>query len=234
MRRVLELCAALAMLVVAGGSFALGGPAYTEPPSDAGDRKSSAADASAFIGAGTISGTLSGTGMVLGLPDFEDMYVINIAAPGVWQASTSPAAGNGRGFAEFDSVLWLFRFSDERGLLANDDAFPPPLAGGSRLTAAATDGTPLIIDAPGLYLLAISPRGRVPVDANGTALFNFGSPTEISGPDGSQLPLAGWAGSPDAMLSGDYTIEIIPSPGSGAFALGVGLAFMRRRRATRV
>lgn len=233
MRRVLELCTALAMAFIAGGSFALAGPAYTEPPPDAGDRKNSAADASGFIGAGTISGTLSGTGMVLGLPDFEDMYIINIAAPGLWQASTSPAAGNGQGFAEFDSVLWLFRFSDERGLLANDDAFAPPLSGGSLLRSMATDGTPIIIDAPGLYLLAISPRGRVPIDPNGTALFNFGSPTEISGPDGSQLPLAGWAGTPDAMLPGDYTIEIIPSPGSGAFAFGVGLAFMRRRRATR-
>lgn len=209
-------------------ALAVAGPAFTEPPSDAGSRKSSAADASGGVGQpGTISGMLSGTSAARGLPDFEDMYIINITEPGTWLATTSPAHGRGLGFADFDSVLWLFDFNDERGLLANDnaDASLP----GARLLNMSTDGTGVSISVPGLYLLAISVKGRMPLDPGGNPIFQLLTPTEVSGPDGSTLPLETWAGTPLSPLPGSYRIDIVPAPGAAAVIL-LGLARSARRR----
>lgn len=218
-------CAVLT-LTVAMSAGALAGPAFTEPPMDAGSSKATAADASGIAASGTISGTLTGTTLVRGVPDFEDMYIISIHQPGRWQVSTTPITGRHLGFAEFNSVLWLFQFSDERGRLANDDAFPPPGDVGARFRNMATDGTSLTITAPGLYLLAVSVQGRIPVDQFNNPLFHFALPTEVSGPDGSTLPLHHWVGVPEVEIPGSYTIEITvpPCPGDANGDGMVGLS----------
>lgn len=203
-------------------SLALAGPAYTEPPPDVGGTKAGAGDATGITGSGTISGTLSGTAIVRGEsgnntqglpPDFEDMFIIRIQQPGRWQVSTSPNVGRGQGFAAFDSVLYVFRFSDERGILANDDIFSGSHE--SRLRNMANDGTSAMINTPGMYLLAISVKGRIPVSQAMIPIFNFATPTEVSGPDGSTLPLQQWVGPPATLVPGDYTIEISVPPCPG-------------------
>lgn len=203
-------------------SFALAGPDFTEPPPDAGSSKATAADATGITGSGSISGTLSGTAIVRGEdgsntqglpPDFEDMYIIRIQQPGRWQVTTSPLVGRGQGFAAFDSVLYVFRFSDERGILANDDIFVGSHE--SRLRNMANDGTSAMINTPGMYLLAISVKGRVPVSQAMLPIFIIDNPTEVSGPDGSTLPLQQWVGPPVSLIPGDYTIEISVPPCPG-------------------
>ncbi len=202
-------------------TLALAGPAYTEPPPDSGSSKATAADATSITGSGTISGTLSGTAIAREggsntqgpPPDFEDMYIIRIQQPGRWQVTTSPNVGRGQGFAAFDSVLYLFRFSDERGVLANDDIFMGQQE--SRFRNVATDGTSFTINTPGMYLLAISVKGRVPISQSGQPIFVFSVPTEVSGADGSTLPLQQWVGPPVTQIPGDYTIEISVPPCPG-------------------
>ncbi|HVZ92907.1 MAG TPA: hypothetical protein VG797_00200 [Phycisphaerales bacterium] len=206
---------------------AVAGPEYTEPPGDAGSTKASAASATMIPGSGHITGSLSGVALVSevrGAPDFEDMYIIEIQQPGRWQVTTSPLVGRHSAFAEFDSVLWLFEYEDERGLLANHDRAASDQ--GARLRNFSTDGTGIVVDEPGLYLLAISVVGRRPVDMNGQPLFQFLSTTEVSGPDGSPLPLHHWMGSPVNQTPGSYVIEISvpPCPGDVDSDGTVGLA----------
>lgn len=189
-------------IILATPSYA--GPEYIEP-GDAGSSKATAADASMVIGSGHINGALNGA-IIRGIPDFEDMYIINITTPGRWQASTSPVVGGGTGAADFNSVLWLFDFETESGLLANDNVFSGQI--GARLRNFSTDGTPININTPGLYLLAVSVRGRFPVNQFGQPLFIFGSATEVSGPDGSTLPRVQWLGTPDTPFPGEYIIEV--------------------------
>jgi len=86
--------------------------------------------------------------------------------------------------------------------------------GGSHLPGMADDGTGSSVMSPGIYFLAISGFPSVPVDVNGTSLFLFGTPSELSGPDGSMEAIAGWSG-PGAI--GDYEIALsgvipVPSP----------------------
>ncbi|HVZ92908.1 MAG TPA: hypothetical protein VG797_00205 [Phycisphaerales bacterium] len=230
-----KLCCALWIGCLGSlGGAALAGPEYTEPPGDAGNRKATATDVSMLIGAGHISGALTGVGSMLGTPpDFEDMYIINITQPGQWLATTSPLVPDPLnpptgGHAEFDSVLWLFEFTDERGLLANNTFMPGDT--GARLINQSTDGTGVTISVPGLYLLAISVAGRTPVDFNGTPIFEFVGPNEISGPDGSMLPLDHWVGQPSSPIPGQYTILIVPSPGGAGILAFLSVAAIWRRR----
>ena len=200
----------------------LAGPDWVE----GGDAGSTVGTAQYTFGVGqinSISGTLGGTGLV---PDFEDMYIVRVTTPMAFQMSLF--GGN------FDAQLFVFNITQANeafGLLANDNT---PAGNSPVLTNLATDGTGAKISFPGVYAVAISAAGRYPISLNG-AIFNYTSPTEISGPDGPGgiNPHIDWAGPGQA---GSYQIQTIgvgfydtPSPGSGA-VLGMGALLLARRR----
>ena len=172
------------------------GPEHVEGFSDAG---SFPGDAQLTTGSGTlgkISGSLGGlaSGLLGGIDDLEDMYVILIKDPEAFSATTVMDFG---GSAAFDSRLYLFAMSGN-GLLGNDDTFVPLLgegyfSSGSTLGNAATDQTGVEITEPGLYLLAITVTPREPLSDEGPIFF-FKSDSEVSGPDGEGggEPIIAW------------------------------------------
>ena len=181
-------------IALAFGASAFAGPEWMEM----GESGSVPGNAQATTGNGAlakISGTLSGPGAgpKLGAPgatgDFQDMYLIKIVDPLNFRATTLPGLNGG---AEFDAQLFLFT-PDGLGLVANLDATAgttDPL-----LLPDANDGTGAIIDAPGLYLLAISGFPSFPRSINGP-IFEFDLFQETSGPDGNggSQPIIGWNG----------------------------------------
>ena len=175
--------------------FCAGGPDWDEGEGGGGDAGSVPAGAEAVTGTGVdpvekISGRLSGFGRGAGTPgggDFQDMYLIRIADPKNFRATTLADFG---GFAGFDAQLFLFK-ADGTGLIANLNAGTPttdPL-----LTPTANDGTGAAVTDPGLYFLAISGAVSLPGNSDGP-IFQFNSPFEISGPDGNGgvSPIAFW------------------------------------------
>lgn len=193
--------------------LALAGPIWDEPNNDdAGDLPTGAQEPGGALTIERIRGNLFGNGPGDGGGDFQDMYKIFIAEPSIFFASTSGTFG---GDADFDTMLFLF---DKSGapVLANDNFTASPNPGGSHLPAFADDGTPSGVTTPGIYFLAISGFPSVPVDALGAELFLFGTPSEVSGPDGSTEPIAAWSG-PGAI--GEYEIVlsgVVPVPAPGA------------------
>ncbi len=192
-------------IVLALGTGAAAGPEWMEM----GEAGSFPSDAEAVTGAGVdpvtkISGRLDGAGLLAGspaMPDFQDMYLIRIEDASAFRASTLADFG---GLAGFDAQLFLFK-TDGTGLLANLDSAtfsPHPL-----LLPFANDGTGAQLEGPGLYLLAISGRPSVPGNANGP-IFQFGSPTENSGPDGNggSMPINLWSGPGE---TGRYEIGLV-------------------------
>ncbi|MCL4219978.1 MAG: DVUA0089 family protein [Phycisphaerales bacterium] len=162
--------------------------------------------------------------------DFQDMYLIYICDPIAFRATTLPAY---KGFADFDPSMWLFS-ADGSGLLANLDAGPgePNVF----MLNEATDATGSAVLVPGLYYLAISGAGSVPVsDPGGLDIFHFIFPGEVSGPDGpgGMNPITGWSG-PGQW--GHYEIAlwgvctIVPAPGVLGLLSSFGLVALRRRR----
>ncbi|MBT8484747.1 MAG: hypothetical protein HKO59_02905 [Phycisphaerales bacterium] len=197
------------------GTPALAGPDWLETL-DAGRTVLTAQDTT---GAGVLS-TIAGS---LSPGDGEDVFLIEIQDHLGFAATTMVTAGA----TEFDSQLWLFDM-DGFGLLGNDD---DPAGGvGSFIAAPSDDGLTLELPGPGLYLIAITEKGNVPVSQNGLfPLFSFRSPTEISGPDGfaGGDPFGEWSGETGA--GGQYVILIAPTPGAGMLFL-VAAAMGRRRR----
>jgi uncharacterized protein (TIGR03382 family) len=116
-------------------------------------------------------------------------------------------------------------------LLANDNT----ISGANPfLTTPSNDGTLAAINLPGVYAIAISAAGRNPVSVGGN-IFNYGSPTEISGPDGPGgiNPHIGWTGEG---AGGNYKISLtgsdffdLPAPGAAAL-LGLAALVGRSRR----
>ncbi|MBL4809198.1 MAG: DVUA0089 family protein [Phycisphaerales bacterium] len=220
---------ALSVLLVMGSvsGAAIAGPDWIED-GDAGSTLIGAQDATSVGPLQTVAGTLGGE-------DREDVYKLvildgdNVGGSVMFGLSMSTTG-------LFNPSLWLFD-SAGFGVLGNDD---DPILGGpdSRLTTPSTDGVTLLLP-PGIYFLAITESGNVPLSfregiglGNGfyEEIFSFASSTEVSGPDGAGAdnPLAAWSGGQGS--SGGYGIEITPTPGSvGLFAIaGVGLT--RRRR----
>lgn len=211
------------------GSTAVAGPDWVEGDNDAGSFFFSA---QATLGAGaltSISGKLSAfPSLHGGGEDFEDIFLITITDPANFSITISNAT--------FNAQLFLFHITlpgQLLGLLANDDTIfgQTPV-----LTSMSTDGSGAQLTAPGQYALAIAGAGRFPVSNTG-AIFNFASPTEISGPDGPGgfNPLSDWSGIGEV---GEYGIELegvgfydLPAPGVlGLLALaGVGGGRRRRR-----
>lgn len=182
----------------------------------------------------TISGTL--TGSARGepgnpqAPDFEDLYFFKVTQVG--EFSIRPISAN------FDAVLYLFNLSvnfEGFGLLANDNENSDSVI--PQILPFATDGTGVQISVPGDYVLAVASKGRVPVSRTGP-IFNFQTPTEISGPDGpgGLNPLSGWTG---PGIAGDYSLQLeesgfptVPAPGAALLTIaGAVLAAGRRRQA---
>jgi hypothetical protein len=97
------------------------GPDWIEPGEE--DAGSLTGDAQVPDGEGaliTIKGSLDGAPKPAGGGDLEDMYLISIADPVAFFATTAVLPGQ----TEFGSVLYLFD-ADGRGLLANEDAGAP-------------------------------------------------------------------------------------------------------------
>jgi len=222
------LSAMLALASVSG--VALAGPDWIED-GDAGSTLDSAQDATSVGPLQTIAGTL-------GNEDKEDIYEL-VILDGDNVGGSVQFGLNLNTTGLFNPSLWLFD-SEGFGVLGNDD---DPILGGpdSRLIAPSTDGVTLLLP-PGIYFLAITESGNVPLSfREGLPLgggeggifeeiFSFASSTEVSGPDGAGAdnPLAAWSGGQGTV--GGYGIDITPTPGSaGLFAIA-GIGFTRRRR----
>lgn len=188
--------------------LALAGPSWAGPDiiegSDAG---STASDATPAIGEGLLTGIRGSLVGQLLAGDFEDMYLIRIADPESFSASTALSMD---GFADFDTQLWLFTFVSGTeplalGLLANDEA-PGEPPGPSTIRPSATDGSGAEIKVPGLYYIAITGFNDDPVSIPGP-IFNQVERTEISGPDGvgGSSPHVEWTAEGHV---GEYRIDL--------------------------
>lgn len=210
---------------------ALATAAYAGPDwVEMGDAGSSLATAQPIVGIGQpqrIEGNLS-TGLFAN-GDYEDMYLLRIETP----TSFSFDAG----LSDFNTMLWLFNVTQAQeafGLLANDDASPNSTRS-LIVGPGATDGSGALVVNPGVYALAITGFGRVPVSRTGNIFF-LASNTEISGPDGPGgiNPLQGWTGVGE---TGHYVIDLtgigyvnVPAPGAGLVLAGAMACAARRRR----
>ncbi len=213
-KRLRQSCRVLLCVVVvsACAPMAIAGPDILEDDLPGGDAGSIPATAAKLEGVGvlnSVKGELKGGGPgPIGVPDFEDMYQILIAAPENFSAEVV----SGPKFP-FNTQVWLFDIS-ELGLLGNDDNS----AGGtgSRIGRIANDGTPVIVSTPGLYYIAVTGFDNDPLSSQGP-IFNQADPAEVSGPDGpgGMQPIQEWTGPPADV--GDYVIlftgvELIPPP----------------------
>lgn len=211
-----------------GGSVAQAGPDWVEE----GDAGSTAGTGQQTVGTGNL-GTISGT-LSFGLAgdDFEDLYYIQVTNPKTFKFDL-------RG-ATFDTQVFIFKVYGESsygayGILGNDNGLlngqPVP---GSLIDGPANDGSGAGIFEPGLYLLAITGYGRVPMSCDGP-IFYHATRTEISGPDGygGHEPLEYWHGLGEV---GSYRIDLegvgfsqVPAP-SALLAIGLTAALSPRRR----
>ena len=194
---MIRLCTIACVIFVAtwpGGSV-LAGPDIVE--NDTGDAGSLPGSAKVVAGMGplnSIQGQLEGNPMPLGI-DFEDMYLVKIADPLKFSATTFNSQTN------FNTQLWIFDING-LGVLANDDG---PIGMSSTIDGPANDGTGVAITVPGLYYIAITGFNNDAVDSFGNLIFNQASAREISGPDGpgGRNPIAGWTGNGQV---GNYVI----------------------------
>lgn len=189
----------VAVALMAMAPPVLAGPDWEE--SDHGDAGPIPTSAQHVMGIGTLNTIHGMLSVDFDSPDFQDMYLIRIDCPTAitFKAGTDPSFG---GSADFNTQLWLFNASG-LGLLANNDVTPS--MGLSGFGNMSTDGTGVVVSTPGLYYIAISGAGSVPVNSFGAALFSFTSPIEVSGPDGpgGSTPIASWSGGGD---TGEYLI----------------------------
>ncbi len=215
---IVGLAGAAALLL---SSVALAGPEWEEDTlGDAGPLPDSAQTPNQFGPLNTIYGELSGFAGAGPGGDFQDMFKISITST-FFEIFTDATPHPDGSIPNFDTQLFLF---DENGfgVLGNNDVAG---AGGfSKILG------PIL---PGTYFLAISGLGSDPVSDTGL-IFDFATPTEVSGPDGpgGADPIVGWSGPGE---TGFYSIQLIGAefvPGPGAFGLfaACGLIGRRRRR----
>lgn len=220
-------------VVVTLGSLsgaAVAGPDWIED-GDAGSTLNSSQDITPVGPVQTIAGTLGGQ-------DTEDVYkLVILDGDDIGGDVMFGLNLNNGGDELFDPSLWLFD-SEGFGVLGNDD---DPILGGpnARLIAPSTDGVTLLLP-PGIYFLAITESGNVPLSFREglgfgetgvfEEIFFFEDANEVSGADGegADNPLAAWSGG--AGSSGGYGIEITPTPGGVAVLAFAGIGMARRRR----
>jgi len=227
MRLIGSGCALAAL--VATSTWARG-PEWIEQ-TDAGSVPQTAQTVTASGTVSKIRGALAGASQLAGIAnDFEDMYRVLITEPTQFFFRTDPDSGGG---ADFNTQLWVFNESG-LGLLGNDDADNPGV--GSAIFQFSTDGTETGIFQPGIYLVCVTGTGNVPL-SDGLQMFFFGSPTEVSGPDGpgGQGVVSGWSNSFDGGSTGDYELSFqgvtgVPGPTAlAAFAMIIAFSSRRRR-----
>lgn len=133
----MKVIAALSALILGSatlGAASLLGPEWVED--DKGDAGPLPGTSQTTTGSGgplmAIKGQLAG-GLPSGLPDVEDMYLIQIVDPESFCATTNPFFGEGA-FADFDSRLYLFSV-DAKGLLGNDNSGTSTSGGGAAGTS---------------------------------------------------------------------------------------------------
>ncbi|MCP3905190.1 MAG: hypothetical protein GY715_16315 [Planctomycetes bacterium] len=188
------------VLTIAGTAVAVG-PEWCEPA--AGDAGALPAKAISITGPAStslvrIDGQLGGFGF--GAGDFQDMFLIYIADPDAFSATIGDSTDT-----TFDTQLWTFYFSG-KGIIGNDDH---PKGGPLSIlpTGGSDDGTNTDVEIPGLYYLAISGFNSDPIDPAGAPIFIQETRTEISGPDGSNLPITDWQ-PPTTPQTGTYQIFV--------------------------
>ncbi len=223
------LASRLFVAVAASALILPGEPAFAGPDwVEHGDAGSTLSTAQQTLGAGpifSISGSLGGGAGLVG--DYEDMFLVRVSDPVSFSMTVTGAT--------FDAQIFVFNVTlagEAFGLLANDNT----ISGNQpHVGPLANDGTGAALKFPGVYAIAISGAGRVPVSLNGP-IFNFISPTEISGPDGPGgiNPHIGWTGEGQ---TGGYDITVtgvtfydVPAPGSSTLLLAAAIAAGRRRR----
>ncbi len=191
-------------------SWVVAGPDHIEGPLDAGSTRTGAQ--TIYKNSPSLRQIFGELDLLRSGVDSEDMYLFRILDAEQFSARTDGVDGS---FAMFDSQLWLFRLdtmnpNNAFGLLGNNNS--GPLTMGSLIRGPATDLTAQDIPGPGDYLIAITAAGRVPVSAGGP-IFQFGSPTEISGPDGpgGLQPHTDWVG--EGSGKGTYMIAMTGSAG---------------------
>lgn len=209
--------------LLAGSAWA--GPDWVEI-GDAGNRIETAQPPRGMVGnLNTITGVLRGEGLVGS--DFEDLYFIRIADPEKFSCTITAF--------DFNAQLFLFNVTlpmGGYGLLANDDEHANSVR--PRLTNRSNDGTNVVVDLPGDYVIAVTGFNNDPLSSSG-AIFNQVTTTEISGPDGPGgfNRLIGWTGGGE---TGEYRVTLtgvefpsFPAPGT-ALVFGAGLVATARRR----
>ncbi|MBO6513020.1 MAG: DVUA0089 family protein [Phycisphaerales bacterium] len=219
-------------VVIALGSLsgaAVAGPDWIED-GDAGSTLNTSQDITPVGPVQTIAGTLGGQ-------DTEDVYkLVILDGDDIGGEVMFGLTLNQGEDMLFDPSLWLFD-SEGFGVLGNDD---DPILGGpdARLIAPSTDGVTLMLP-PGIYFLAITESGNVPLSFRETPglgegvfeeIFFFEDANEVSGADGAGAdnPLAAWSGGEGT--AGGYGIEITPTPGGTALLAFAGVGLTRRRR----
>ena len=154
-----------------------------------------------------ISGETKGeSGFMPGIEgDWQDIYAIFISKPENFQASTLANAG---GFAEFNTMLWLFS-NKGSALLANNDAGPGE-TGSFLLNESSNGGISLQDIGPGIYYIAISGFDSSPRTENLQDMFPVPLPDGlVSGPtqDGFENPLGSWFPETTPLENGAYVIR---------------------------
>ncbi len=207
----------IAAAIAAIAAIAAAGPEWTETD-DAGETTTSAQEPAGTGPLGAIKGNLLGSAgpETAGLPDFQDVFQIYVRDPAGFAARTVEVAG-----PQVPTRLFLFR-PGAFGVVANeqDPAEQEPL---SRLLSVPDDlGFPPVTE-PGIYFIAVSNRGFLPVDAAVQDIFVLAPPIQVSGPDGSggAMPFAGWrpdppgagAAGPYRILFSPGTVDFPPCPG---------------------
>ena len=150
---------------------------------------------------GNLEGNTSGGGfMARGeVGDYQDCWLIYIANPAEFSASTVPGSGS----ATFDSRLFLFR-PDGRGLLYANDS------GGTLQTFLGNESTSgdFKIDKPGIYCLGIAGNPVQPRTADDQPMFPPANAdqTAAATAEGFVSPLVGW--SPFVGATGEYVIRL--------------------------
>ncbi len=201
----------VAATVFVPGAFA--GPDWVEQ----GDAGSLIGSAQQTVGTGqinSISGTFSDG---FGLSDYEDVYLVTITNPTAFNITI----GSGPGVPG----LFIFDINTQLGILGSQTG---------SIGSVSTDSSGSSITTPGVYAVAIAVNGRMPESDSGP-IFNFATPSEISGPDGNGgfIPLIFWTGTPGPV--GQYDFELIgcsfgvPAPGATVL-LGVAAMLGARRR----